>query len=350
MTAEKKFWKDFQQGGQMSEIKPLAGMERPSLKSVLPLKTPYAVYIFPTNLCNFMCNYCGHSMGLARMKQEYDFCAQNMSMETLQRTTDQLGEFPDRLKTISLTGHGEPLVNPLLEDMVEYINRSNVTERIETISNASLLTHERSLRLVDAGLDCIRISLQGVTGEKYRQVCGKNIDFEKFVDEIAFLYDHRKQCRVFVKVMDVALDKGEEEIFYRIFDKISDRMYVEQCRPVYSGVGMTENMECGKDRYGRAHDRRVVCPLCFYMLGIHPNGDVAPCETIYKPITLGNVYDDSIVQMWNGAKNREFQRMQLRRERFGNHGCARCCAPDDVAHPEDELDSAADSLIRLYEQ
>lgn len=330
----------------MAEIKPLAGMERHALHEVIPLRTPYAVYIFPTNLCNFMCNYCGHSMGLAAMKQEYDLCTENMSMETLKLVVNQLKEFPDRIKVISLTGHGEPLVNPDLAKMIAYIKECDVAERIEIISNASLLNHQTSLELINAGLDCIRISLQGLSTQKYQEICKRNIDFDKFVDEIQYFYENKKQCQVFVKVMDVALEEGEEEQFYKLFDSISDRMYIEQCRPVYSGVTMTEGMECTDDRYGRTHEPRKVCPLCFYMLGIHPDGDVAPCETIYKPITLGNVYSETIVDMWNGKRNQDFQKMQLRKERFQNSGCARCCAPDDVAHPEDEVDSRADELLR----
>ncbi len=329
----------------MSEIKPLAGMKRQYLKDVIPLETPYAVYIFPTNLCNFMCNYCGHSLGLEKMKQKYDFCAENMSMNTYQRIIDQLKEFPDKLKVISLTGHGEPLINHELAKMIDYAKRSNVTERIETISNASLLTHELSERLVDAGLDCIRISIQGLSTEKYKDVCKRNIDFLKLVEEIEYLYEHKKQCEIFVKVMDLALEEGEEEKFYKIFYPISDRMYIEQCRPVYSGVKLTEQIECKEDRYGRKHEPRIVCPLCFYMIGIHPNGDVSPCETIYKPLTLGNIYKDTLIHMWNSEKNREFQKMQLRGERLRNIGCIECCAPDDVAHPEDVLDGSEKELI-----
>lgn len=330
----------------MAEIKPLAGMERQYLRDVIPLKTPYAAYIFPTNLCNFMCNYCGHSLGLTRMKNEYDFCTENMSMDTYQRIIDQLKEFPEQLKVISLTGHGEPLVNRELEQMVAYAKKNKVAERIETISNASLLTHDRSKQLVDAGLDCIRISLQGLSTEKYEEVCKRKIDFLKLVEEIRYLYENKKQCRVFVKIMDTVLEEGEEEKFYQIFHSISDRMYVEQCRPVYSGVDLTKQIECQEDRYGRKHEPRIVCPLCFYMIGIHPNGDVAPCETIYKPLTLGNVYKDTVVHMWNGKKNRDFQRMQLERKRFQNSGCTRCCAPDDVAHPEDVLDGSEKELIK----
>lgn len=328
----------------MSEIKALAGLTRNPLYKVIPLSTPYSVYIFPTNLCNFECNYCGHSLGLSKMKQEYDLCTENMSMDTLKRTVDQLVRFPQKIKTISLTGHGEPLVNSELPKMIEYIRKSGVANRIETISNASLLSNNKSRELIDAGLDCIRISIQGLTAEKYKEVCNREINFEEFINQIRFFYEHKKQCEVFVKVMDVALDKGEDEKFYQIFDSISDRMYIEQCRPVYSGVESTKGIDFTSDRYGREHEKRMVCPLCFYMLGVHPNGDVAPCETIYKPVSLGNVWEDDIVSMWNGETNRDFQKMQLSKKRMENSGCARCCAPDDVAHPEDELDQHINNL------
>lgn len=332
----------------MAEIKPLAGMERHPLNKVIPLRTPYAAYLFPTNLCNFMCEYCGHSLGISAMKEEYDFCAEDMSMETYRRTIEQLKEFPDQLNVLSLTGHGEPLVNRKLPEMISYAKERDVAKRVETISNGALLTHDLSDRLVEAGLDCIRISLQGLSTEKYQAVCKRKVDFSKLTEEIQYLYRHRKQCKVYVKIMDVALEEGEEQEFYRLFDPISDRMYIEQCRPVYSGVKRTEQMECKEDRYGREHKPRIVCPLCFYMIGVHPNGDVAPCETIYKPITLGNVHQDTLLQMWNGEKNRAFQKMQLRTERFQNAGCMRCCAPDDVAHPEDELDGMERELMERF--
>lgn len=334
----------------MSEIKPLAGMERRALHQVVPLTTPYAAYIFPTNLCNFKCNYCGHALGIQGMKQEYDIDMMNMSMDTFKKAIDQLKEFPEKLKVISLTGHGEPLVNPDLPRMIAYAHEQDVAERIEFISNASLLTHQLSLKLVEAGLDCIRISLQGLSAEMYQSVCGYQIDFEKFVDEITWLYQNRKQCRVYVKVMDVALKEGEEKAFYEIFSDISDRMFVEQCRPVYSGVEATKDIQVEEDRYGRSHESRCVCPLCFYMIGVMPSGDISPCETIYKPDILGNVHEDTIQNMWNGSKRRQFLKLQLEKRRMENPGCARCCAPDDVAHPEDELDGYAKELLEMLTQ
>lgn len=332
----------------VSEIKPIYGTERIKLSEAIPLTTPFSLFVFPTTYCNFKCIYCGHSLGLQKMKEKYDFVPQTMSMETYLKIIEQMKEFPDKLKMLSLTGQGEPLLNKELPLMVELAKEANIAERIEIITNGALLTPEIAEGLTGAGLDTLRISLQGLSSEKYKEICGKNINFEEFMKNIKYLYQHKKKTDIFVKVMDVSLEEGEEEKFYQLFGDCSDRMYIEKMLPAYEGVEITQNMQVDYDRYGRRHQKRAVCPLPFYMLGIFPNGDVEPCDTIYKPVVLGNVNQDSLFDIWNGQKIREFWRMQLQNERCSNKRCAACCAPDDVSHPEDILDDDAKRLIKIF--
>lgn len=329
----------------MAEIKSSAGLERKILSEVVPIHTPFSAYIFVTNICNFRCIYCGHSLGYEKMKEQYDFSAEQMSLEIFCQIIDQMAEFPEKLKVISLTGHGEPLLNKELPEMIAYAKQRKVAEKIEFISNASILTKELSDKLIAAGLDCLRVSLQGLSAEKYLEVCDYKLDFEVFISQLKYFYQHKKNCQLFVKIMDIALEANEEEKFYNIFDEISDRMFIEECRPVYAGVEKTEKISITHDRYGREHAPRLVCPLCFFMLGILPNGDVKPCDAIYKPVILGNIRENSLLEMWQGQTLKDFRLMQLRKERNNNTACKSCCAPDDVAHPEDELDSKSISIM-----
>ncbi len=322
----------------MAEIKPAYGETRARLKDVIPLRTPYSIYFFPTNLCNFRCTYCAHGGGLKNFEEEYGLKLESMSLETFTRAIDQISKFEDKLKVLNLSGQGEPLLNRYLPEMIEYAKKMDVADRIEIITNASLLNEELSNRLIDSGLDTIRVSLQGVTSKKYKDICGKDIDFDKFVAELKYLYSIKKQCQIYVKVMDVSLDEGEEEQFYNIFRDISDRMYVENCKPVYDGVESTKDIDVSTDRYGLKSEYRHVCPLPFYMLGILPDGTISPCETIYVPDILGNVWTDDISEVWTGDKMKAFQKMQMDKLRHTNPKCARCCAPNDVSRPEDVLD------------
>lgn len=336
--------------GMEGKILPLAGLKRVPLRDHIPLETPFSAYVFPTNRCNFRCVYCAHSLGSRSFQEQYGFPPETMSMETYRRTIDRLSEFPGRLKTLSLTGQGEPLLHRDLVEMVAYAKERNVSERVEFMSNGALLRPELSEALVNAGLDGIRISLQGLSSQKYAEVCGVNVDFDRFTEQIAWLYAHKKQCGVFVKILDIGLEPGEEPQFYERFAPIADRVYVERCRPVYAGVSATEGLNAEEDRYGRPHRHRSVCPLCFFMLGIFPNGDVYPCETIYRPEYLGNVNRDRLVDIWNGETLRRFWKKQLEGGAAGIPGCIRCCAPDDVSWPEDELDDCAQELLERLEE
>jgi len=128
--------------------------------------------------------------------------------------------------------------------------------------------------------------------------------------------------------MDVSLDPGEETLFYDKFRDCSDRMYVERMLPAYAGVEIDPGHEGRNyDRYGRTIEHRLACPLAFYMLGVFPEGDVEPCDTIYKPIVLGNIHNERLIDMWQGDKLREFWKEHLRGNRNGNPKCANCnCA------------------------
>jgi radical SAM protein with 4Fe4S-binding SPASM domain len=330
----------------VAEIKILADDKRIKLSDAVPLDTPFSVYIFPTNVCNFRCSYCAQSLGREGLKEKYNLVPAHMDMKTFYRTVDRLKDFPQKIKTINLTGQGEPLLNKRLPEMVSYLKKADVTNRIEFMTNASLLTRDVSQKLIDGGLDCIRISLQGLSSSKYKEVCGFNMDFDTFFDNIKWFFDHKKQCSVFIKIMDITLSgKTEEKRFYDSFGSVSDRVYIESCKPVYEGVASTDSLSLSTDRYGREHAPRTVCPLCFFMLGIFPNGDVSPCETIYLPQLFGNVHTDSLFEIWNGNKRLEFLKMQLQKNRMTHPQCKRCSAPDDVSHPEDALDGAASEIM-----
>ena len=69
---------------------------------------------------------------------------------------------------VVLTGFGEPLVDKTLEQKVEYAHNKGL--RTYIISNASLLTKERTTGLISAGLDELRLSFYGMKKETYEKV------------------------------------------------------------------------------------------------------------------------------------------------------------------------------------
>jgi len=337
----------------MSLVAPISGYnDRVELKNVLPLNTPFTLNVFPTNACNFKCNYCAQSLGAKAMKEynNYDV-SEKMNMTTFEKLVFDSKKFNRPYKLLSFMGHGEPLLNRDLPKMIKLANKHKIADRIEIITNASLLDREYSDELIDAGVTNLRVSLQGLSSEQYKNTSAVKIKFEDLVENLKYFHDKGKNkgSNLFVKVLDCSLDYNQEKDFYELFNNMSSRMYIEEVKPVYDTVGFTKDMDnLTRDRYGNYHEKREVCPLAFFTLSVWPNGDIAPCDAIYKPIVLGNVNQDDISKVFNNRKNNEFRLKLLNGEKNNMFGCNKCCAPDDVSHDKDELDSSKLELKEKY--
>jgi len=334
----------------MAESKPFTGVDdRVKLADVVPLNVPFTLNIFPSNVCNFRCTYCAQSLGKDYLLKKYDFPQEIMKMEILERIIEQSKEFGRKYKLVSFMGHGEPLCNRALAEMVHKVKEADIAERIDIITNASLLTPSYADQLIKAGLDVLRVSLQGISGGAYFKTCGVHIDFDKFVGNLSYFYHNKKQCKVYVKTVDTALEEGDEKRFFNIFGEICDRIYIDKVKPVYSGVQYSElERDLLQDRYGNVHEKRMVCPQPFYMLSVWANGDVTPCDALYKACFLGNVREQRLKDLWDSETKKQFCKMQLEKKRESHPACQKCCAPDDVASKEDILDNDADRLIQYF--
>ena len=74
--------------------------------------------------------------------------------------------------------------------MIEMAKKTDLFETIDTTSNGLLLTPQNSEKLVSAGLDLINISVDGLSKEQFCHFTKRLVDFEKFVEQIKYLYEN----------------------------------------------------------------------------------------------------------------------------------------------------------------
>lgn len=98
------------------------------------------------------------------------------------------------MKLLSLTGQGEPLINRNISKMVEIAKKNDIAERIEIITNGSLLNKEVAKSLIEAGLDTIRISIQGLSAEKYKNICNYQLNFDEFINNIRYFFENKNNA------------------------------------------------------------------------------------------------------------------------------------------------------------
>lgn len=326
-----------------------AGYRRKELGEYLPLETPFALHIFASHRCNLKCGYCLHSLNSEKIKN-MGFKKLLMNYKVFEKCIDDATQFPGRFKVVIFAGWGEPLAHPDIARMVALVKSKNIADRIEIVSNGVLLTNDLTKDLITAGLDRIRISIQGIDSESCSKVTNVSFDFDSLVKNIAFFYTHRKQAKVYVKIIDRAVPTAaDQKRFHQIFDLITDEIAIEHIIPVIRDIDHSKFGKVFDKRHCGGQATRVsVCPFPYYMSVIHPDGNYAPCCSPECPMILGNIKDLSIANIWNGSTMRNFRIAHLEGKRGDSAICQSCPRPQYDIQPGDNVDSYAQNLLPLY--
>jgi radical SAM protein with 4Fe4S-binding SPASM domain len=343
-------------GGAAVKAKDVSGQapggKRTILAEVLPLSTPIVVQMFPIYACNFTCRYCVFSVDKAKRGFISDKIV--MEMDLYKRCIDEIAMLPDKVKVLRFVGMGEPLLHKNIAEMVEYAVSKQVAHKVEILTNGSLLTPKMSDSLISAGLSRLLISLQGTSSAKYKQVCGADINYDEFVGNIRYFYDHKEDAQVHIKIIDYALEGTEDEKrFYEIFGNICDTIGIERAGPIFPGVDY-ETVLKGKDRaftqFGLPVSEVHVCPQPFFTLQINPDGKVVPCYSIAYPCIVGDCNLQSVGEIWTGRKFQDFRLAMLDGSKGVCETCAECNIIKHRLFPEDNLNNDAERLKGCYSE
>ncbi len=327
------------------------GGKRTPLYQVLPLSMPYLIQIFPVYACNFHCGYCIHS--LDRSKHGYLSDKIFMDLELFQKIVEDIKVSGQKIKMLRFAAIGEPLLHKEIAKMVAYAKKAEIAESIDIVTNASLLTKELADELVEAGLTKFRISLEGVSEKDYKNYAEADISFNQFVENIRYLYQHCKETKVYIKIIDYMVQSPKkQERFYQIFRPICHSIAIEHLTPTiqeidYSGLSGIE--EWKKPQNGETLFQSRICSQPFYMMQINPDGKVVPCCSMKYPAVLGDVCQEQVQKIWLGERFQKFRKAMLTGVEKASDVCRDCSLYLYDMHEEDRLDEAAEELLKRYE-
>ncbi len=326
------------------------GGKRETLAEQIPMNTPMLIQFFPIYACNFKCNYCTFSADIS--KRNFISDTVKMELDLFKKCIDEIANFPNKVKVIRFVGMGEPLLHNQLADMIEYTISQGVTNRVEVLTNASLLTHDLSDKLISAGLTRLLISIQGTTSKKYKEVCGFNIDLNEFIDNLKYYYDNRKDGEIHIKIIDYALaGKEDEKTFYNLFGNICDTIGIEYAGPIFPNVDYDLVLKNHTDKitqYGCHRELVLICPQPYFTMQINPDGKVVPCYSVIYPTILGDCNKQTLNEIWNGKELNNFRLKMLDGTNNASESCATCNIIRHRFHPEDNLSNETNRLKKLY--
>lgn len=318
-------------------------LNRIKLSEVLPLRTPYHISIEATFRCNIRCNYCIHAMEASEIKRRgYNFS--DMPWDVFERIVEQIPEFEDKVKSVVFSGLGEPLVNKRLPEMVKRIKDTRRVGKILLITNGLLLTHDTSDALINAGLDELKISLQGMNAERYKDICGVNMDWSEFFSNIEYFSKRKGNCLLKAKIGDTSLNPGDEQAFYDTFGKICDYVDIEHIYPQFDGVDYSKSVlqDEGKNRFWHSFEKLTVCSPLFFRLYVLQDGRVTFAYPDGMTFEGFNVSGMALREIWESKETQSMWRDALEHKL---PVCQRCPRWSYSAHPDDIIDGYEKEIL-----
>ena len=320
-----------------AQIKPRINLDRRTrLETVIPLATPFVLFVDPSSACNFRCTFC--PTGDHELIRSTGRWQGTMDFGLFCKVIDDLAEFESSLKVLRLYKDGEPLLNPRLADMIRYAKDSGRVAYVDTTTNASLLTPEKSRQLVEAGLDRVNISIDGLSDADFEKFTRTKVKFACLVENIRFFYEHKGACEICIKMPGDFLSQSERDFFFSTFGDLCDRISLENVAPCWPEFGVEERLgiDIKAGIYNNPITEVQVCPYIFYSLSVNSDGSVSLCFLDWsRKLPLGDVRRQSLREIWNGQALRRHRLAHLRGERKNDPVCAACgqlshCLPDNI--------------------
>lgn len=337
----------------MSALKQAKIYSRPrvELGKVIPLEVPFSIQIDICSACNLKCNFCFHSdlQAISNANCKFGVMPYQLFVKIIDDIRNSWGD--KCVKKLRLFKVGEPLLNHDVVKMVKYAKDSGVAECVEITTNGILLNKSMSEGLIEAGLDIINISVNGIDEKQYKDTCNFDIDYLKFVDNIRYFYENKGDCKLFVKYSDTGYTQEHKDKFYNCFEKICDEMYVETISStLWQGTKVSSVIKNQhKGTYGQELYQKKVCPFLFTTMVVNDKGIVHLCCADWKTeYVLGDLNTDSIKNIWNGDELRKYREFHLKMQKDSIDICKDCEWLS--ANTIDDVDAYADEVLERMKE
>jgi len=321
---------------------------RKPLAARLPLECPLSISVTTANVCNLKCEFCAISNKEHKRNKSF------MELNDYKILINRIVESKWHLKQLVLVGLGEPLLNKNIVDFVKIAKSTNKIDKVHIVTNGTLLTHELSDKLIEAGIDVIRVSINGLSKEDYLKYTGVDVDFDELIDNLSYFYNHKNEnTKLYIKIMDYQIE-NKEHIFEKIFKNISDVINVEYLTEmdVTKDYDEITNEYSKKGLKGFEKVDTKICPLPFYHIYCNADATISACCVAgpwYTPpaLIIGDLHSDKLSDIW---KSKSFNKFLIAMLEYGKNAadpvCSKCKAYLSYIYPEDVLDGKTQNIIK----
>ncbi len=268
----------------------------------------------PTNHCNQRCPGCATGDGTISRPRGM------MKTETFQKVIEDLGR---SLNFTDLYCLGESFLNKSIYDFIDQAKQEGIFVNIDT--NGILIDAEK---LLDSELDLVNFHISGTTQEihdKYR----RGGDLVNILGNVRKLLEARRKrsySRTRIRLGMIVFKQNEHQIkdFFAIGRELKvDESYLIEGKVPNANLDDMQSMlttieelqvyeqeELQKGILRRINKSK--CSWPWHGTSISWNGDVHPCcHDYYDDHMLGNIFEKSFTDIWNGDELQRFRQRLL---------------------------------------
>jgi len=248
------------------------------------------ILIENTNCCNAQCVMCPRET-LTRKRGFMEF----ELFEKIIREVSSVSRKP----VVHLHGFGEPLLDTLLPERIKPAKACGLVHTY-IATNASLLFPETSRKIIDAGLDTMKISFYGTDEESYHATM-RRLDFKAALHNIEAFVRIRKELKkrtpkLILQYLPQETNGARTEEFQSMWRSLLDK-----------NAGDCLNLS-SLDNFGGGKSYNIVgekiVSVCFYpwtALSVLCDGRAVTCCVDYNGVQgVGDLTFQSVMEIWNG--------------------------------------------------
>ncbi len=331
----------------------------PATRGAVAEARPRNIFIEVTNHCNLLCETCPRTFNTYEEPK-------TLAWETFLRIVEQ---FPDMERAV-LHGIGEPLINKELPCIIAHLKARNVYVLFNT--NATLLNDEWAHKLIESGLDELRVSIDGADAKTYALIRGAPL-FHKVVSNLKRFIEIQSELgaarpRPSLWMTGMKENIGELPDVIRLAARIGvPEVYLQRLTYYAGEAGAPGMMNEGHALFGSfdAEVERIIgesealagdlgvalraagattakhsvagdpvlrpwsaCMRPWTTAYITANGNALPCcispfaTTNYESLKLGNILEQPFDQVWNDERYQQWRTQLL--SNAPHPACAGC--------------------------
>ncbi|MCP4757605.1 MAG: radical SAM protein [Proteobacteria bacterium] len=268
---------------------------------------PKYIQIETTIICNATCWFCPQKKATRRPKI--------MEERVWKKIVDDTRDLGITYRPFLLN---EPFVDNRMAEIIRYI-KQDPTAKVELNSNGAALTPGKSDEIIEAGIDKIKFSVDGIRRKTFDE--SRGISYDKVYANVAYFIEAANAADQeiltslrMIKFPGTEEEQAEYREYWEAFNPTAIE-FTELYRYPWEGQTKSLNLPCIK----------IVEEMFFYVDG----RATLCCWDTAERQTLGDVNEASVLDIWNGDPLDRCRRLLDKGKRADIPLCSRCDAYKD---------------------